>query len=248
MIINTILIIIGGFAAGFISSISGGGSAITMPILFHVGLDINIAIGTNKLGKSFASLASAIKYGKSGKIKINIVKRLIPISFIGAIIGSNLNLRLDDSVLKLFSSILISIVALYSISNKKFGCDNNYNFINNTQKFLGILLIFAISVYEGFLGVGATSFFIFIFIKVYKLNYLYAVASAKIINFITAMVSLSIFLINGKVNLQIGILLTVFMILGSKVGTKLALKNEIKIIKPIFIIVLIMTLFTTIFK
>ena len=45
-----------GLAAGFINTVAGGGSSITLPVLVLVGLPPNVANGTNRLAILLQSL------------------------------------------------------------------------------------------------------------------------------------------------------------------------------------------------
>lgn len=49
-----------------------------------------MALGTNKLASAFGSLTSANRFIRSGKVDLNIVLKLFPLSFIAAIIGAYL--------------------------------------------------------------------------------------------------------------------------------------------------------------
>ena len=44
-----LLVLVGGFIAGFMNSIVGGGGMISLPIMLMLGLPTATALGTNKL-------------------------------------------------------------------------------------------------------------------------------------------------------------------------------------------------------
>lgn len=49
----------GGFLAGFIDSIAGGGGLISLPVLMATGMPPHFAIGTNKFAATFGAVMSA---------------------------------------------------------------------------------------------------------------------------------------------------------------------------------------------
>ncbi|MEX2365912.1 MAG: TSUP family transporter, partial [Pseudohongiellaceae bacterium] len=54
-----LLLLAAGFLAGFINTIAGGGSMLTLPALMMLGMPADIAIGTNRVGIFLQSLAGA---------------------------------------------------------------------------------------------------------------------------------------------------------------------------------------------
>jgi hypothetical protein len=91
--------------------------------------------------------------------------------------------------------------------------------------------------YDGFFGPGTGSFLMFIFIKLFGFDYLKASANARFLNFISNITSLITFILYGKVLFLIGIPVGLCMIVGSWLGSHMAIKKGNKIVKPIFVIV-----------
>ena len=61
--------IIGGFLAGFINTLAGNGSAITLTILMEfMGLPPNVANASNRVGIFSQSIVSTWVFNKKGKI------------------------------------------------------------------------------------------------------------------------------------------------------------------------------------
>ena len=56
--IGLVILMLGGFIAGFFDSVVGGGGVITLPSLLWAGLPPYFALGTNKLAGTFASSQS----------------------------------------------------------------------------------------------------------------------------------------------------------------------------------------------
>ncbi|MBL4576541.1 MAG: sulfite exporter TauE/SafE family protein [Opitutaceae bacterium] len=83
-----------GFLAGFIDTIAGGGSMITLPALMIMGMPADIANGTNRVGILLQSIAGARSFHKKGKLQPKtIAPTLIPTlsgSLIGALVASYL--------------------------------------------------------------------------------------------------------------------------------------------------------------
>ena len=58
--------ILGGLAAGFINTVAGNGSAITLPLLIWLGLPPSVANGTNRVGVLFQSAVGTTQFHRKG--------------------------------------------------------------------------------------------------------------------------------------------------------------------------------------
>ena len=52
----------GGFLAGFVDAIAGGGGLISLPVLLATGMPPHLAIGTNKFSATFGAVMSAWQF------------------------------------------------------------------------------------------------------------------------------------------------------------------------------------------
>ena len=57
-------VIAAGLFAGFVNTLAGSGSLITLPLLMFLGLPANVANGTNRIGVLVQSLVSSISFRK----------------------------------------------------------------------------------------------------------------------------------------------------------------------------------------
>ncbi|MDT8397374.1 MAG: sulfite exporter TauE/SafE family protein [Pseudomonadales bacterium] len=107
------LLVGAGFLAGFINTIAGGGSMLTLPAFMMLGLPADIANGTNRVGIFLQSVAGARGFHKKGKLApATIVPTLIP-SLLGALLGSILASYLPVSWLK--PALLVTMLTMAMI-------------------------------------------------------------------------------------------------------------------------------------
>ena len=235
-----LLISIGMFMAGFVDSIAGGGGLISTPTLLLVGLPPHLALGTNKLAASTGTLVSSHGFFKNNKLNFKLLKMLIPFAFVGAVIGVIILQFIPPDFLEKIIPFMIFGVAIYTIISKKVGMFNHFKEVTPKNKFLGKILTFILGFYDGFFGPGTGTFFMFGLVKIFKFDFTIATANTKVLNFTTGFAALLTFLYNGQVDFKYGLLSCIFMILGAKTGTKMAIDNGAKFIKPIFILMSIL--------
>lgn len=231
-----IFLCIGGFIAAFVDSIAGGGGLISMPVLMAIGVPIHLAIGTNKFAASAGCISSAYRYAKSGKTNSELLKKLVPFTIIGSILGVKCVLSINENILNVLVVLMILIVAIYTFVSKNLGQEDRFEGINKKNLRLGMLMAFIMGFYDGFFGPGTGTFLTFGFIKIYGYDFLHASANTKILNLTSNVTSLLLFMINGQVYYKIAVLFALVMIIGAYVGAKVAIKNGSKMIKPIFLV------------
>lgn len=224
-----------GFLAAFVDAIAGGGGLISVPAYFAIGFPPHFTLGTNKFSSSFGSITSTLRFAKSGKVDKNLLKILLPFVFLGAVVGVSTVLVLDPSILKPIVLILLVSVGIYSFFSKSVGLEDKYEGTNKKNLTIGCIFAFVMGFYDGFFGPGAGSFIIFGLISIYGFDFVRASGNAKAMNFTSNITSVVLFAINGKIFYLMGIPMALFMILGARVGSKLALKEGAKFIKPIFV-------------
>ena len=92
---NLLYLVVAGFIAGFINTIAGGGSLITLPVLIFLGLPPSIANGTNRIGILLQTFTGAVGYRSKG-IKTFPFSIYCGISaLIGSVIGAQIAIDID---------------------------------------------------------------------------------------------------------------------------------------------------------
>lgn len=230
-----------GFIAAFVDSIAGGGGLISVPAYMLIGLPPTMVNGTNKFSATSASFTSSIKFIQSKKADFKILKFALPFTVIGAIAGAGTALSIPESFLKTTISTMIVFIGIYTYFSKKLGVEENFTGYTTINIIFTCTLALFIGFYDGFFGPGTGTFLIFGLIAIYGFDFTKASGNARIMNFTSNIVALIVYAINGKILYAYGIPVAIFSIIGAKFGTQFALKNGAKFIKPIFIIISLLT-------
>ncbi|MCV3345624.1 TSUP family transporter [Campylobacter lari] len=224
--------------AGCVDAIVGGGGLITIPALFACGIPPHLALATNKLQSTFGSLTAVLAYRKS----MHIEKIALGILFtaIGAAIGTYAVLLIDQNAVKIIVLVCLILIFLYTIFKPDLGHVHNKAKMSNTsfQITFGLLLGF----YDGFLGPGTGSFWIFACVIFLGFSMKNASINTKILNFTSNVVALGVFLYSYEVLWKVGILMGIGQILGAFVGSKLVLKTQGTFIKKLFLTMVALTI------
>lgn len=242
-ILLTILI---GFAGGFVGSLVGSGGLITIPFLIFLGLPPQIALATNKLGSAGLALGSTLSFWKSQKIRWEYVKRFIPISIVGAFIGSYMLLNIPDGIINyIIAGIILTILPLV-IFNRHMGIKSQTQ--SSRKQALGYIAFFGYAIFTAFFGAGGGTLVMFITLYFFGFDFLEVHATNKIPWMFTIAITLTIFILSGLVWFSYGIPLMIGAFIGSYAGGKLALHKGNKWLKMVFSVAAVLAALRLIFQ
>jgi len=94
-----------GMVGSVFGTVVGGASLLTIPSLLLLGLPPHVALGTDRFGIVGIGIAGWYKFHQKGVINYKIALSITPPGLVGAFIGSNIVLEVDEAVLRLNSFI-----------------------------------------------------------------------------------------------------------------------------------------------
>jgi uncharacterized membrane protein YfcA len=234
-----ILLIIGaGFLAGFINTLAGSGSIITLPLLMFLGLPANVANGTNRIMILLTNIVgvSSFKHQKVFKFKESIWLTIPAI--IGAIIGAKIAVDINEELMtKIIGGLMIFLLFTIIYKPQRWLTEPS----NQTKKFKPwqYLVLFLVGLYGGFIQVGVGVFLLSGLVLSAGYDLVKANAIKLFIILIYTLFALTIFFFNDQVNITAGLLLAAGSMTGSFIATKVAVTKGVKFVRWILIIVII---------
>ena len=236
-ILTICLLAISAFAAGFIDAVVGGGGLIQTPFLLITfpKMPLPVLFGTNKIASLAGTSIAAFNYAK--RVTFN-YKLLLVISlscFTSSFLGAQIVNRIDANILKPVILVILIAIVIYTFFKKNLGAVETKELPLKKQMLYGSGIGLVVGFYDGFFGPGTGSFFVLGFVIILGFEFIKASAYAKIVNCITNISALVVFIKHGHYILHLAILLAVFNILGSFTGSHLALKRGNKFIRVIFL-------------
>ena len=232
---DIIILLICGVIAGFINTVAGGGSLLTLPILIFMGLPSNIANGTNRIAIFMQNIFSISGYKSRGVSDFKYSSWLSVSALIGSIIGAKIAINIDEDMFNKILSVVIIIVVLTIIYNKKTFNINSEN-ISIEKKIISVIMFFFIGIYGGFIHAGV-GFLILSILSNYNGIQLSKANSIKVfVVFVYTFFALIVFIMENKINWILGINLGIGNSIGAWIASRWSYNKPDKIIK-IFIII-----------
>ena len=232
---DIIILLICGVIAGFINTVAGGGSLLTLPILIFMGLPSNIANGTNRIAIFMQNIFSISGYKSRGVSDFKYSSWLSVSALIGSIIGAKIAININEVMFNKILSVVIIIVVLTIIYNKKSFNINSEN-ISIEKKIISVIMFFFIGIYGGFIHAGV-GFLILSILSNYNGIQLSKANSIKVfVVFVYTFFALIVFIMENKINWILGINLGIGNSIGGWIASRWSYNKPDKIIK-IFIII-----------
>ncbi len=225
------------FIAGFIDAVAGGGGLISLPAYFITGLPVHNCVATNKMSSTMGTSVTTAKYARDGFIPWKIAVFCIPCAFLGSATGANAALMLPDRVFKIVMLVVIPVTGIMLLTRKDI-LNPKRSYSERITILICAVISLLIGVYDGFYGPGTGTFLLLLLTGVAGLELTKANGLTKAVNFSTNLSALVVFLLNGQVNIMLGIIAGLFNIAGNYLGATRFEKNGSAIVKPVIITVL----------
>jgi uncharacterized membrane protein YfcA len=227
------------FIAGFIDAVVGGGGLIVVPYLLiaYPKTPLPFLFGTNKLAALSGTSVAAVRYTRKIKFDYPLLIFISVVAFAASFTGAGLVSRLNSEMLKPFILIVLVVTAVYTFTKKDFGVSETKQLSRHQQFLFASFFSVLIGFYDGFFGPGTGSFFVLAFVAVMGFDFLKASAYSKLVNCITNISALMVFIKNGQCVYQLALWMAVFNMAGSFTGSSLALKKGNIFIRKVFLFI-----------
>jgi len=236
------------FLAGFIDSAAGGGGLITIPAYMLTGMPAHLVFGTNKLSASIGTTVAAARFIKNKAIHLKTAAISGILSLLGAAIGSQIALLLDERTFRLVMIISLPCVALFLLFRKERAYEGGHESLTLRKTItLASIIGFSIGLYDGIIGPGTGTFAIIAYNTFMKYDYKTSSGNAKILNLASNIASLFTFALAGNVLFIIGLPAAVFGVAGNYIGSGFAIRKGARFIRPMLFIVLGMLLIKVVY-
>jgi uncharacterized membrane protein YfcA len=238
-LITVFLLALSAFTAGFIDAVVGGGGLIQTPFLLITfpKMPLPVLFGTNKIAALAGTSIAAFKYAKKITFNYKILFVIALSCFISSFLGAKIVSHIDSNILKPVILVILIAIAIYTFFKKNLGAHQTKELSLNKQMLYGSAIGLIVGFYDGFFGPGTGSFFVLGFVIILGFEFVKASAYAKIVNCITNISALNVFIKQGHYILQLAILLAVFNIIGSFIGSHIALKKGNGFVRIIFLVI-----------
>jgi uncharacterized membrane protein YfcA len=242
-ILHVGLILVTGVAAGFMNTLGGGGSLLTLPMLIFLGLPAAVANGTNRIALIVQNVVGVSNFRRKGffypKLGITLA---IPAIF-GSFFGARLAISIPEELFQKILAVIMIVVMILILTRpeKRFLKEIEGENLSTVRLVVSIFIFFGVGLYGGFINAGV-GFVIIVALTLITGMSLVKINSLKLfIVLIYIFSSFIVFLVHGKVDWILGLTLAIGNALGAYLGSNFAVSKGDKWIR-VFIVIAILSM------
>ncbi len=236
-----------GVAAGFINTLAGGGSLLTIPALLFAGIPSTVANATNRVAVVMQSFVAAGRFRQRGVFVVrDALPMLIP-AFIGAIIGALVAAEIDERVFDIVLGVVLLMMLTTLFYKPRAAGDDAADGDTWRSRHpraataVTIVVFFAIGAYGGFVQAGVGFLLIIGISTLFGFDLIKTNALKLLVVALYSLFALAIFAWYGQVMWLHGAVLGVGNIVGALIGVRFALRRGTAAIKWVIVVAVALT-------
>ena len=234
---EAVLLLAVGLVSGFINTLAGGGSMLTLPALMMTGMPADLANGTNRVAVLAQSITGAKGFDQAGKLDRGALVGIIVPTVLGAGLGAAMASVLPNTWLK---PILLTVMAIVALSllvpsgTKPIESDKL-----PAGGVIAWLALFGAGLYGGFIQAGVGFILVAIVSGVLHYDLRRSNALKLVCTSIFSGVALIIFALQGQVLWLTGIVLALGSVLGALASVRFAINVDESVLRSILVIMVL---------
>ncbi len=226
-----LLVAVVGAIAGFINTLAGSGSLLTLPLLIFLGLPANVANGTNRVAILMQSIAAVGGFKAKNIFKWNDTLRFAIPASLGAILGSAVAVDINEGLMnRIIGALLIFMSAMLLVKPERW-LSPKKNPTTKGRSVLTFIIFIAIGFYGGFIQAGVGFFLLAGLVLGAGIDLVRANAYKVLITFVYTILALGVFILNHQVNYIFGISMGAGSMIGAWIATQVAIKRGVGFIR-----------------
>ena len=234
--LDSLLLIVVGFVAGFINTLAGGGSLLTLPLLIFMGLPPSVANGTNRIGIVLQMLAGTAGFKSKGVITFPFSIYLGIAALLGAVLGAQIAIDIKgETFTKILSFVMIAVV-LIIVFKPKLQLQQLAERTTGKHLWISCIAFFLFGIYGGFLNAGL-GFILILFLHHFnRFSLVKSNATKAVVIVIYMSAALGVFILNDKIDWVMGLTMAIGTSLGGWVASRYSVKKGDGFIKVFLVI------------
>jgi len=239
---EVIALLVAGMAAGTINTIVGAGTLITFPTLLFFGYPPVVANVSNTIGLVAGGLTGIHGYRRELVGQGETLRRLMPASFLGAVVGAVLLLWLPESVFDTIVPVLIAaalVLVLVGPRIQAWAAVRHPDHDSRGRRVLMVVGVFGAGVYGGYFGaaqgvlmVGLMS--VLMTISLQRINGLKNV----LVTLANAVAAVTFILVaSDRIDWAVAALIAIGALLGGVIGSRVGRRLSPVVLRGVIVVV-----------
>ena len=234
-------VIAAGFVAGYINTLAGSGSLITLPLLIFLGLPANVANGTNRIGVLFQNIVAVTSFKQQNVLDVKGAAILAIPAIFGSVLGAQIAVNMNEQLMRRTIGVLMIMMLIIIFFRPNRWLQGSLDVMAQRPNLMQIVIFFAIGVYGGFIQAGVGIFLLAGLVLSIGYNLVRANAVKVLMNFLFTLAAIVVFVLNSQVWWGVGFLLAIGNAGGGWIAARMAVQRGAGFVRWILIAVIIVS-------
>jgi uncharacterized membrane protein YfcA len=225
--------------AGFVDAVVGGGGLVQLPalVLGLPGASPVQVLATNKLASICGTSVSSVTYYRRVRPHAGTFLPLMAFAFAGSVVGAIVASHIPAEAFDPIVLCVLVLVGAYVLLRPDLGGVTELRFTDRRHTAIAMAAGLVIGGYDGALGPGTGSFFVFALVGFLGYSFLEASAKARMANWATNLAALCVFIPQDAVMWRTGLVMGAANLIGGYLGVRTAVSRGARFVRVFFIVV-----------
>lgn len=232
-------LVVSGVFVGFINTLAGGGTIISLSLFMLLGLPANIANGTNRVAVILQNLTSVSQFRKQNLLDFKKANKLAIPTMIGAMVGAQIASGISENIFRKAVAIVMLVMVYFIIAKPSQWLKGTRSLQEKPVSWIQVVIFFLIGVYGGFVQVGVGYFILAGVVLGAGYDLVKANAIKVWIVLLYTPLALIVFILHDQVHWTYGLIHAIGNIIGAFIASRFAVSWGANFVRWVIIVVIL---------
>ncbi|MBN2639788.1 MAG: sulfite exporter TauE/SafE family protein [Bacteroidales bacterium] len=239
--VEIVVLISSGLLVGFINTLAGGGSIISLSILIMLGLPATIANGTNRIAVGLQNVVAVSSFKQQKVLSWKKGLQLAVPTIIGSLLGAEIAVDINEKDFQIAIGIIMLLMLVFILFKPQKYIYGKAEVQDKPINWKVYTIFFFIGVYGGFIQMGVGYFLLAGILLGAGFDLVKANAIKVLIVLVYTPFTLLVFFLNNQINWKYGLILAIGNMAGAWIASRMAVKKGVNFVKWVIVIVILIT-------
>jgi uncharacterized membrane protein YfcA len=230
-----LLTVLVGVFSGFLNTLAGSGSVISLAMLMFMGLPANVANGTLRIAILMQNIVGVSSFKKQKVFSFREGIWLAIPAVIGSLLGASLAIEINEEMMEKTIGIVLILLFFIVLYKPDAWIKGQAGLIRSKPSFQQVIIFFFIGLYGGFIQAGVGFFLLAGLVLGAGFDLVKANAIKVFIVLLYTPFALGVFIFNGQVDYKIGFILAIGNMIGAYIAANFAVSWGAKFVRYILL-------------
>lgn len=236
-----VALVVAGIIAGFINTLAGSGSLLTLPLLMFIGLPPTVANATNRIGVLLQSAVGSASFRHQKVFEFRESLWFVIPSVAGSILGAFIAAGFNEQVMRTIIGVLLFFMFFMILYKPEKWITGQAVNLHNRPRLVILVVFFLIGVYGGFIQAGVGFFLLAGLVYGAGVNLVKANALKVFITFCFTIFAIAVFIFTGQIDYKIGFILGGGQMVGAYIASRIAVSWGPKFVRVVLLVVVLIS-------